>query len=163
MEHIIDDPRTWVAVAFVVFMAGFIKYALPKIIRMLDARSAQIQDELNRAVSIRKEAEVVLAEYQQKQREMLAVAEQILQQASDDADRMKANAEEAMKEIIKRRSKSAQEKIERAQQDALRLVQANMVQIATEAARNLVVEHVQAAGDDDLIDYALEQVERIVH
>ena len=163
MEHMLNDPVTWVATAFVLFMIGFVKLALPKIAAMLDNRSQQIRDELDRAVALREEAEAVLAEYQQKQREMLAQAEQILQQASDDADRMKAAAEEEMKEIVKRRSKSAQEKIERAQQDALRLVQANMVDIATQAARTLIIEHLETHGDDELIDYALEQVERIVH
>ena len=163
MEAILHDSKTWVAASFVIFMLGFVKYAVPHIIKALDARAQQIKDELEQAVSLREEAQNMLAEYQQKQKAMLAEAEGILKMAQEEAAHMRDAAEEELATEIERRTKISEAKIARAEVDAIRQVQDSMATLATEAAHSLISEHLQDSEDDALIEMALENVERIAH
>ncbi|MCI5050199.1 MAG: hypothetical protein MRY32_07715 [Rickettsiales bacterium] len=163
MEALLHDPKVWISVAFVLFIIGFIKYAVPFITKALDTRAQDIQDELEQAVALREEAQNMLADYKQKQKEMLAEAESILKLAQEEAGNMVGNAEKELEEELARRTKMAQAKIERAESDAIRHVQENMVQVATEAAKALIVDHLEESGDDELVEMALDNVERIVH
>lgn len=163
MDAFIYEPASWVAAAFILFMVGFVKYALPHVTRGLDSHSAKVSEELKQAVALREEAQAVLAEYQHKQQEVLAEAEKILKHAQAEAEAMKVDAEKEIQEAIDRRTKLANEKISRAENDAVRQVQENMVEIATTAARTIIVEHLESASDEELIEFALENVDRIVH
>lgn len=162
MEAILHNPTVWVAVSFVLFMLGFIKLALPHITRGLDARSASIRNELDEAVRLREEAQAVLAEYQQRQRDMLVEAESILAHARKEAETLKVSAEAELKVSIERRTKLAHEKIARAEADAVAEVKANVVAVATTAAKSVIQDMMQSHADA-LIDSATKDLDRLVH
>lgn len=162
MEELLHNPKIWVAIAFVLFLIGFIKLAVPHILRGLDSKADQIKAELDEAVHLREEAQAVLAQYQQKQREMEKEAEEILIHAKEEATAMKANAEVALKEAIDRRTKMAEEKIARAEADAVSKLQSNIADVAVNAART-VLEEQMSDSDDELIKAALIDIDRVVH
>lgn len=163
MVEILHNPVTWVAVAFLIFLAGFCKYALPFILRSLDSRSVTIRSELDEAIRLREEAQAMLAEYQQRQQKMLAEADAMLAHAEKEAAALISNAEQELKSAIDRRTKVAHEKITRAEADAIAQVQANMVDIAVSAARIVIEEQLSQKGDDAQIAEALKGLDRIVH
>lgn len=162
MEAFFHDPKAWVAVAFFIFLAGFYKLALPFIIGALDKRAKDIQHQLDEAVRLREEAQAILAQYQLKKNEMEAEAENILHHAKQEASAMKANAEAALKDAIKRRTKMAEDKIARAEADAVAHMKATMVEVAANTAKAILIEQM-ADQDDALIDNALKDIDRIVH
>ena len=123
----------------------------------------RIKEELDDAVRLREEAQAVLAQYQKKQQEVMQEAETILETAKSEAERMKLEAESKLKEAIERRITMANDKIARAEQDAIKDVQSNMVDIAIHAARDIIIEQIDDAADDELITLAIDDVKRIVH
>ncbi|MBN67592.1 MAG: ATP synthase F0 subunit B [Rickettsiales bacterium] len=163
MDSFIQDPTTWVAAAFVLFVIAFIKFALRPITRMLDQRSDIIKNELDEAVRLREEAQAILADYQKKQREANEEAERILATAKSEASRMQQEAEKTLKDAIERRVAMANDKIARAESKALEEVQENVVEIAVNAARSIILEHMEDASDDELIRLAIDDIDRIVH
>ncbi len=64
-----NDPTFWVTAAFFIFLAIALKPLIRIIRDGLDKRASQIAEELERAVDLREEAQVMLAKYQKKQRE----------------------------------------------------------------------------------------------
>ena len=65
--HFIWEAEFWVAVAFVIFVAGLLYIGVHKIIAdTLDKRRARIQSELDEAARLKDEAMALLSEYRQK-------------------------------------------------------------------------------------------------
>lgn len=162
-ESLLQDPKTWVALSFVLFMIGFYRYAVPAIMRMLDARSAKIRDELEQATSLRQEAEAVLASYKAKEKDMLREAEAMLAHARSEAEALKMRAEAEMKEATDRRIAQANDNIARAEQAAMQTIRENIVDIALATARKTMIEKLENADHDPAIAQALKDIERIIH
>ncbi len=162
MEAVLHNPTVWVAVAFVIFMLGFFKLAVPHLVRALDQRSNAIRNELAEAVRLREEAQAILAEYQQRQHDMVAEAESILVHARREAETMKLQAETDLKNAVERRTKLAQDKIARAEADATAQVKADLVTVAAAAAKTVMTD-MMPSQSDALIDKATKDLERLVH
>src|ERR1044071_6383124 len=93
MIYLLQEPETWVAIAFVIFV-GVIVYvgAHKKMIEALDHRSARIQKELDDAKALRDDAAKLLADYQRKQKEAEHEAEAIIAEAKAEAERIAAES-----------------------------------------------------------------------
>ena len=68
MDSLIQDPTFWVAVAFVVFVVLVFKPIKGALIGGLDAKIAEIRQEVEEAEKLREEAQSLLANYQRQQR-----------------------------------------------------------------------------------------------
>src|SRR6266849_6390007 len=86
------DPEFWVLVAAVIFVAGIWKPARKAVLGALDERGERIRAELDEAQKLREEAEQLLAQYQQREREAAAEAEAIVARAREEAERIAAQS-----------------------------------------------------------------------
>src|SRR5215470_5876272 len=87
----LNDPETWVAVGFVLFLGVLLWTRVPGMIgSSLDARAAAIAKELEEARRLRSEAEALLSEYQQKRNSAEEEAGIILSEAKAEAERYAA-------------------------------------------------------------------------
>jgi len=165
MEHaMLEDPRLWVAVAFVLFVAFVYYKKLPAALgRTLDARSDKIKAELDEAARLRAEAEALLAQYQQKQAEYLKEAESIMADARLDADALRRHAETELKATLEARTNQALERISREEAQAVTDVRNHVVDISLAAARTLIADQLANMPQDQLIKLALSDIERKVH
>lgn len=159
----LSDPKTWVAAAFLIFVALSYKKAAKFMLTALDERSAKIKAELDQARSLREEAERVLAEYKRKQAEYLRDAEQMLAKARDDAEMMRAQAEKELKTAMDARMKNALEKIAQEEDKAIQDVRNHVVDIALAAARAIIIDHVSSLPQDELLKLAIADIERKIH
>ena len=158
-----NDPHTWVAVAFVVFGLIFLKVVLPILNKGLDQRAANIRDQLERANHLRAEAEALLATYKRQQEEAAKEAEALVAQAKKDAESLRISAEAELKQTIARRTKQAEENIQRAETDAVQQIRTQLIDIATETARNVITAQLQGEKEDPAIARALQSIERNIH
>lgn len=163
MEALIHDPTFWVAVAFVGFILLVRKPVGKAVSGALDKRSAQIRDELDEAVRLREEAQLMLLAYQKKQREYLQEAEEILSQTREDAERMMQQAEADLQDSLEKRKRLGMEKIAQAERQAVQDVQNHMVDIAAAAARTIIERQIVAGSDNDLVTSAISEIERKLH
>ena len=162
MESLLDDPRLWVALAFVVFTLLSYKKVAGFMTRSLDERSAKIKSELDEARRLREEAESVLAQYKQRQAEYAKEAESLLEQACEDAEVLRTHAEHEMKSALDTRMKQALERISQEEEKAIADVRNHVVDIALSAARRIIAEHV-GMSQDELIRLTLDDIERKIH
>lgn len=149
----------WVLVSFVIFMGIVFYLGVPAMIaRSLDARADDIRAELDEARRLREEAQQLLADYQRKAREAEDEAQAIISLAQREAESFATESRKALAESIARRSKVAEEKIARAETQALSDVRAAAVEAAIGAARQILRDRVGTEADASLINSSIGEL-----
>ena len=159
---ILQDSGTWVAAAFILFMASFFRYAMPYITKGLDERSESIKLEIDEAIRLKEEAQNLRAEYLRKQKEIEAEAEAILAQAKKEADVMCEQAQATIRETIERRKAIAESRMARMESELQAQIRRRMSDVAILAAQDVVVEELAKTEDDPYLKLALKDAARMV-
>ena len=149
----------WVAVAFVLFAAILVYYKVPALIaKALDDRADAIRQELDQARRLREEAQSLLADYQTKHRNVGKEAEDIITLARREAEALGHETRESLKQSLERRTKLAEEKIARAEQQAVDEVRASAIDVAVAAAEKILREKMAGTGGAALIDQSIRDL-----
>ena len=135
----IYEPEFWVAVSFFIFIGVLVYFGVHmKVVSALDARALLISQELEEARRLREEAEKVLADYQRKLGDVVMEVDNITALATTEAKTLAAETRQSLKEHFDRRIKLAEEKIARAEMEAVREFRSVAVDAAIAAAQNLI-------------------------
>jgi F-type H+-transporting ATPase subunit b len=147
----------WVAVSFFLFI-GLVVFlgAHKKIADVLDARAARIAKELDEAKRLRVEAEKVLADYRRKQGDAVKEAQAIIDLAAKEAEILAAETRRSMKEVFDRRMKLAEDKIGRAEAEALREVREAAADAAVAAAQIVIAQKITPEMADKLVKQGID-------
>ena len=149
----------WVAVAFALFVLILLYYRVPKLIaKSLDARADAIRKELDEARRLREEAQNLLADYQKKHRNVGQEADAILDQARREAEAFAHEIRVSLKDTLERRTKQAEDKIARAEAQAVDEVRAAAIEVAMAAAERILREKTAGAGGASLIDQSIRDL-----
>jgi F-type H+-transporting ATPase subunit b len=136
----IYEPEFWVAVSFFIFIGVLVYFGVHmKVVSALDARALLIRKELEEARRLREEAENVLADYRRKLGDVVTEVDNITALATTEAKTLAAETRQSLKEYFDRRIKLAEEKIARAEMEAVREFRSVAVDAAIAAAQNLIV------------------------
>jgi len=149
------DPEFWVLIAAVIFVAAVWKPARKAVLGSLDERGARIRAELDEAQKLREEAEQLLAQYQQREREAAAEAEAIVAHAREEAERVAAQSVRDLDDALVRRQRLAEERIAQAEQKALDEIRAVAVDVAIGAAREVIAAQIDEQQGAALLDAAI--------
>ena len=152
-------PEFWVAVSFLCFLALLLKARVPALLtKALDDRADAIRKELDEARRLREEAQKLLADYQKKQREAEGEAKAIVEQARLEAEAMATETRRSLAEGLERRTRLAEEKIARAEAQALGEVRAAAVDMAMAAAEKILVARAGGATGAGLVDQSIRDL-----
>ncbi|MFC3226511.1 F0F1 ATP synthase subunit B [Marinibaculum pumilum] len=164
-----ENTSFWLLVGMVILIAIVVwKGAHSKLMDMLDARSKRIADELEEARKLHEDAQALYAEYQRKQKNAMAEAEEIVSHAKAEAERIAAHAKEELESTMARRRALAENKIAQAESKAIQDVRSIAADLAVEAAGRIMKEQLQgpngdAAAANRLVDGAIEDLGRKLH
>lgn len=153
--HFLAEPEFWVLAAALIFVAVIWKPARKALLDSLDGRAARIRGELDEAKKLREEAEQLLAQYQQKQREASAEAEAIIAHAREEAERIAQHSARDLEQALIRRQRLAEERIAQAEQKALDEVRAAAIDVAIGAAREVIKSQIDETRGGALLDAAI--------
>jgi F-type H+-transporting ATPase subunit b len=149
----------YVAVGFVIFLGILGYYGVHKtLLGMLDARAAKVQDQLDQASALRKEAETLLREYEAKRAAAEKDAAQIVEDAKAEAARIRTENEAKLADFVARRTKMAEQKIAQAEATASAEVRAAAADAAVKAAEAVLRGQSTGKVADDLIAAGLKDV-----
>jgi F-type H+-transporting ATPase subunit b len=115
-----------------------------------------IAKELDEARRLRDEAEKVLADYRRKQGEAVSETKNIVDLAVREAEALAAETRKSVKEHFDRRMKLAEDKIARAEQDAVREVRSVAVDAAIAAAQSLIAKNLTADQAGQLVSESID-------
>ena len=148
-----------VLIGFLLFLAILFWFDVPGMLgRMLDDRAKQIQADLDEARSLREEAQSILADYERKARDVTEQAERIVTAAKADAAAAAEQAKEELKTSIARRLQAAEDQIANAEEKAVRQVRDSAVEVAIDAAAQVLKGQTNANRANALIEASIGQV-----
>ena len=149
----------WVAIAFAAFLLILLYYRVPKLVaKSLDDRAEAIRKELDEARRLREEAQTLLADYQKRHRNVGQEADAIVDQARREAEAFAHETRVSLKETLERRTKQAEDKIARAETQAVDEVRAAAIEVAVAAAERILREKTAGAGGASLIDQSIRDL-----
>lgn len=161
MEHeasFFGDPRSWVAIAFVIFFVLFGRKLWSVLSGILDKRADTIRAELNAAQSLRREAEAMLAEATTSRDHALARAKDMLEGAQREAERLSAIAVQDAEHAAARREQMAMDRIAAAEKAAIDEVRIAAADVATAAAKTIIVDSLSTDASNAIVDRAIAQL-----
>ncbi|MBC7635237.1 MAG: F0F1 ATP synthase subunit B [Acetobacteraceae bacterium] len=154
-ESFWSDPRSFVALAFVIFFVIFGRKIWGVLTGMLDKRADEVRAELAEAQRLRQEAEAMLRSANQQREAAITDAQALLAGAKSEATRL-ANAAAADAEAsAKRREQMAMDRIAAAEKAAIDDVRMIAADVATTAAREIIRNGLSAEADAALVDRAI--------
>ena len=149
----------WVAVSFVAFLLIVLYYKVPSMIaKILDERAETIRKDIDEARRLREDAQKLLADYQQKHRSAGQEAEAIVEEARREAEAFAQETRAGLKDTLERRTKLAEDKIARAEAQAVDEVRAAAVEMAIAAAEKILREKAAGAAGTALIDQGIRDL-----
>jgi F-type H+-transporting ATPase subunit b len=152
-------PELWVLVSFVLFLALLVYYKIPdRLVKALDDRADRIRAELDEARRLREEAQAILADYQRKQRDAEKEAEDIIALARREAEVFAGESRKGLTESLERRLKLAEEKIARAEEQAIKDIRSKAVDVAVAAAEQLIARELKGKSAESLVDKSIRDV-----
>jgi len=155
------DPETWVALAFIVFVAGLGYLGVHRMIaKSLDERSGRIKAELDEARKLKEEAAQLLADYQRKRQEAEGEAQQIIAGAKAEAERLAAEAKTKIEEFVARRTKMAETKIAQAEAQATADVRSAAADAAVAAAEKILTQETKGKLASELVAKGIEDLRK---
>ena len=163
MPVFMHDPEFWVLIAFLIAV-GFLVYKVTGLVTAaLDARAVKIKAELDEAQRLREEAQAQLAEFQRKQRDALKEAEEIIAHAKVEAERNAAQGARDLATAIERRKQMAVEKIALTEAKAIADLRNSAVDLAITALGHVLVQDLDAARKNAMIDEAIAALPPTLH
>ena len=149
----------WVAIAFGVFVLILLYYRVPALIaKSLDDRAEAILKELDEARRLREEAQNLLADYQKKHRNVGQEADTILELARSEAEAFAQETRTSLKDMLERRTRQAEDKIARAEAQAVDEVRAAAIELAVAAAEKFLRDKASGAGGVSLVDQSIREL-----
>ena len=116
----IIDATFWVAIAFIIFIAGLIYLKIPqKINFLLNNMIEDIRNELNEAEKLKKEAKNLLNESQEKLENAQKENEQIIKNAREESEKLIIEINNKFFQTSENRKKIIEEKIVQMKKDAV--------------------------------------------
>ncbi|NJM33821.1 MAG: F0F1 ATP synthase subunit B [Rhodomicrobium sp.] len=153
------SPELWVLVSFVLFLALLVYYKIPnKIAKALDDRADRIETELKEARRLREEAQSILADYQRKRRDAEKEAEDIIAMARREAQFYAEESRKALNESLQRRVKLAEEKISRAEEQAVLEIRSRSADAAAAVAEAVIAKELKGQSAEDLVTKTIKEV-----
>jgi F-type H+-transporting ATPase subunit b len=154
-ETFFGNPRTWVAVAFVIFFVIFGRTIRKAVVGILDKRADTVRAELAEASRLRQEAEAMLADATARREAAIAEAQQVLENAKAEAARVAAATAEETRAAATRRERMALDRIAAAEKQAVTDVRLAAADVAATAATRLIRDSFDANADAALLDHAI--------
>lgn len=161
MAEFFSDAHTWAGIGLAIFVLVLVALKVPGVLaKALDERASKIGSELANAEALRKEAEAKLEAAKRQQATAETEAREIIEAARREATTLAAQAQASLADKLARREKLAEERIARAEADAMRDVKLAAVDTASKAAAQLLAETLVGKAADDHFATSLETVKK---
>lgn len=152
------DPTVWVALSFVIFVALAFKFGRASVLKSLDTRIESVRNDLATAEQLKAEAQALLAEYQRKQLDASKEAEQLIENARDNATRLQKQAEEDFTATMNRREGMMKERIQRMEETAMDDIRRYAAELAISATTQIIAEKMDDKSAQKLADTSIRNL-----
>lgn len=156
----LEKDATWVAIGFILFILMLIYFKVPgQITKILDNRAEKIKNELDEAKKLREEAQAMLADFQKKNKEAEKSAKALIDEAKKIAKNYEKEAKSKFDENMERRKKLLDEKLKRAEVEALNQIKNDITDIVFDAIdKSLSNNNINKDASDRIIETGIKEI-----
>ena len=156
----LEKDATWVAIGFILFILLLVYFKVPgQITKILDNRADKIRSELDEAKKLREEAQSMLADFQKKNKEAEKNAKALIDEAKKLAKNYEKEAKSKFDENMERRKKLLDEKLKRAEVEALNQIKNDITDIVFDAIdKSLSNNNIIKKASDRIIDSGIKEI-----
>ncbi len=148
----------WTIITFVVLLVVLRKIAWKPLLAALDEREQNIKEALEQAQKTQRETELVLAENQRRTDQGFKKAEEIVQQARQEAEQMRQKMLQEAKAESRRVTEQGLRRIEAEQRAALEEIRKVAGDLAIQAAGRLIQVSLSDQQQREIVDKFLADV-----
>ncbi|MFL5896421.1 MAG: F0F1 ATP synthase subunit B [Thermoleophilaceae bacterium] len=149
----------WTLIAFGVTLIVLRRFAFPRIADALEKRSRAIQDSIDHAEQMRKEADELLAEYRQRLREAREQAEDILVRSRKAAEQFEQESKDRAKQEHQEAMERTRREIEAETRRALDEIRKEVADLTIIATEKVARKSLDPDDQKRLIEEALAEVD----
>ena len=154
----IIDATFWVAVSFFIFLGVLIYFKIPqKIVTILNDSIDAIKNEVDNAELLKDESKNIFSEYEKKISNAKAEIKQMIDGASDDADKDVLKANEEFHIQIENRKKNTEDRIKQMKNQALKDIKNASVKISIQAVEVLLKNSLDKNKLNKIFDSSVEE------
>ena len=149
----------WTLLLFGISMYVLAKLAFPRISQALDRRQHAIEESIDEAARIRKEADQILAEYRERLKESRQQAEEIIERARRSAEAQEARAKEEAKANREQMMEQTRRDIEAETRRAIDEIRREVADLTVMATEKLTRKTLTEEDQRRLLDEALSELD----
>ena len=152
------DATFWVLISFFVFVGLLIYFKLPqKIKATLDENINNIKNQINEADKLKEDAKNILTEHEKKISNSKAEVKQMINKASEEAEKNVIKTNQDFHNLMDSRKKNAEERIKQLKNQALKDIKNTSVKIAIESVEKLIKNSLDKSKLDKIYSASLEE------
>jgi len=150
----------WVAITLILFIWLMNKYAVPPIMNALEEREKNIKDSLESAEKALAKAEKISEENKKALREAEAKAQQLMKDAKEEAELIRAERIAKAKEEAEELIENARNTIEQEKKQALVDLRNEVAKLAIESASRIIDAELDEAKNSKLVDNFIDDISK---
>ena len=152
------DATFWVTVSFFIFLGILIYFKIPqKVKETLDQNISNIKNQINEAEKLKEDAKNILTEHEKKISNSKAEVKQMINKASEEAEKNVIKTNQDFHNLMDSRKKNAEERIKQLKNQALKDIKNASVKIAIESVEKLIKNSLDKSKLDKIYNSSLEE------
>ena len=152
------DATFWVMISFFAFIGLLIYFKIPKKIKTtLDENIFNIKKQIDEADKLKEDSKNILTEHEKKISNSKAEVKQMINKASEEAERNVIKTNQDFHNLMDSRKKNAEERIKQLKNQALKDIKNASVKIAIESVEKLIKNSLDKSKLDKIYNSSLEE------
>ena len=152
------DATFWVMISFFVFIGLLIYFKIPqKIKATLEENIYNIKKQIDEANKLKEEAKNILTENEKKISNSKAEVKQMINKASEEAEKIVIRTNQNFHNLMESRKKNAEERIKQLKNQALKDIKNASVHIAIESVEKLIKNSLDKSKLDKIYSSSIEE------
>ena len=152
------DATFWVMISFFAFIGLLIYFKIPKKIKTtLDENIFNIKKQIDEADKLKEDSKNILTEHEKKISNSKAEVKQMINKASEEAERNVIKTNQDFHNLMDSRKKNAEERIKQLKYQALKDIKNASVKIAIESVEKLIKNSLDKSKLDKIYNSSLEE------
>ena len=154
----IIDATFWVTVSFFIFLGILIYFKIPqKVKETLDQNISNIKNQINEAEKLKEDAKNILTEHEKKISNSRNEVKEMINKASEEAEKNVIKANQEFHKAIEIRKKNAEERIRQLKNQAEKDIKNASVKIAIESVEKLFKKSLDKSKLDKIYSNSIEE------
>ena len=152
------DATFWVTISFVIFLGILIYFKIPqKVKETLEQNISNIRNQINEAEQLKEDAKNILAEHEKKISNSKIEVRELINKATEEAEKNVIKTNENFDKFMENRKKSAEERIRQLKNQAEKDIKNAAVKISIKSVEKLLKNSLDKSKLDKIYSSSIEE------